>query len=165
MSMDLNKTIAEASLDNLHDIIVPEAITFFPLTPGWVMVFWLLLSLFFHFGYKQYRQYQANTYRRDAAHELATLKSESKGHAIALLSLAKRVGISAYGRDKIATLNEDAWWDFMQTHSTVEIRSDFRREIQNLLYKNDTVFSKSNFDALFSLVKGWIKTHKVAKDV
>ncbi len=34
MSVKMNQTIAEASLDNLHDIIIPPAIGFFPLAPG-----------------------------------------------------------------------------------------------------------------------------------
>ena len=49
MSTDMNKTIAEASLDNLHDIIMPDAVGLFPLAPGWVMVLLLLLALLFHF--------------------------------------------------------------------------------------------------------------------
>ena len=49
MPVDMNKTIAQASLDNLHDIIVPDGVGFFPPAPGWIVVGLLLLALLFHF--------------------------------------------------------------------------------------------------------------------
>jgi len=50
MPLDMNKTIADASLNNLHDIMVPAAVGFFPLAPGWYIVLLLFLSLLFHFA-------------------------------------------------------------------------------------------------------------------
>ena len=66
MSAELNQTIVEASLDNLHDIIVPDAVGFFPLAPGWYIAFLLLLTLLFHFGYQKYKVYESEQYKRDA---------------------------------------------------------------------------------------------------
>ena len=165
MPVDMNKTIADASLNNLHDIVVPDAVGFFPLAPGWYMVFLLFLTLVFHFALKRYRLYQKEQYRRDAVDELAGLQQVNKENAKSLLSLAKRVGISAYGREHIAKLNEDCWWDFMQNHSKATIHPALRSEIHTLLYKEDAVLSDGAFDAIVKIVTQWIKTHKVAEDV
>ena len=116
MSADLNQTIAEASLDNLHDIIVPPMVGFFPLAPGWYIVFLLIGALVFHFGYQRYKVYEREQYRRDAEEELEALNDKNRENTIALLSLAKRVGLSVYGRETIATLDGDRWWDFMEGH-------------------------------------------------
>ena len=62
MSIDMNQTIAQASLDNLNDIIVPEAVGFLPLAPGWILVILLVLSLLFHFAYKAYIIIRCTTY-------------------------------------------------------------------------------------------------------
>ena len=78
MSVDMNQTIAEASLDNLHDIIVPDAVGFFPLAPGWYFVILLCLTLLFHFGWKSYVRYQKNQYRRDAEKELEALNNKNR---------------------------------------------------------------------------------------
>jgi len=161
----MNKTIADASLNNLHDIVLPDAVGFFPLAPGWYIVLLLFLSLLFHFAYIKYKRYQADRYRRDAESELTRLQQQSKENVITLLSLAKRVGISAYGRKTIARLNEDDWWGFMQNHSKATISSELRVEIHTLLYKEDTVLSDGSFDAIVKIVTQWIKTHKVADDV
>ena len=161
----MNKTIAEASLDKLHDIMLPDAVGFFPLAPGWYIALLLFLSLLFHFAYIRYKRYQADHYRREALSELTTLQQQSNENAIVLLSLAKRVGISAYGREEIAGLNEDAWWDFMQVHSAVQIESDMRSEIQKLLYTQAFDLDDELFDTVLMFVTQWIKTHKVADNV
>ncbi|KYJ86762.1 hypothetical protein AS592_08005 [Sulfurovum riftiae] len=165
MSAEMNQTITEASLDNLHDIIVPPAVGFFPLAPGWYILFLLLLTLLFHFGYRYYQAYKKEQYRRDAQRELESLNSKNRENTIALLGLAKRVGISAYGRETIAILHGEAWWDFMEAHSKTSVSAALRDSIERLLYEEDVVFDEKVFDAVFLMVSQWIETHKVDADV
>ena len=165
MSVELNKTIADASLNNLHDIMVPEAIGFFPLAPGWVIVLLLGITLIFHFAVIAYKRYKKEQYRRDALAELKTLHSPTKENFLTLLSLAKRVGIFAYGRGTIAKLDGDAWWDFMQGHSKAKIALDLRSTIQKLLYDERSVMDDESFHAVFTFVKVWIETHKAGSHV
>ena len=165
MSQELNQTIAEASLDNLHDIIVPPAIGIFPLAQGWYIVLLLLLALLFHFAYKQYELYQKEQYRRDAKTELKALSSKNRANSIALLELAKRVAISAYSRESIAKLHGSEWWDFMQEHSKVVVSSELRTVIDKLLYEENVSSDETVFDSLYLMVSEWIKTHRVTNHV
>ncbi len=165
MSAELNQTIAEASLDNLHDIIVPDAIGFFPLAPGWYILFLLLLTLLFHFGYQKYKVYESERYKRDAKKELEALNDKNRANTIALLGLAKKVGIVAYGREAIVKLHRDEWWDFMEVHSKVSVNPDIRESIAKLLYEENVAFDDSVYDAVFLMVSQWIKTHKVVPRV
>ena len=164
MSADMKRTLAEASLDNLHDIIVPEPIGIFPLAPGWIVLILLFLTLLFHFGWQKYMLYIKAQYRRDAIAELETLTENSREDTLLLLSLAKRVGISAYGRERIATLRNDAWWDFMQSHSKTEIEAGLREEIDKALYAEKPL-DDADYRALFLQIERWITTHKGAGDV
>ena len=164
MSADMNRTLAEASLDNLHDIIVPEPIGIFPLAPGWTVLILLFLTLLFHFGWQKYTLYKKAQYRRDAIAELESLRENSMEDILSLLSLAKRVGISAYGRERIATLTEDAWWDFMQSHSKAEIQADLREQIDKVLYAEKPL-DDADYSALFLQIERWISTHRGAEDV
>lgn len=165
MSVDMNKTIAEASLDNLHDIIVPEAVGFFPPAPGWNIVLLLLLTLLFHFAIQAYKRYKKSQYRRKALKELDTCMQHSKKNAIALLSLAKRVAIAAYGRESIAKLYDDTWWDFIENHSKAKMGTQEREDIAKLLYDESYVMNTILQDKITKLVRLWIKTHKVERDV
>jgi len=165
MSVELNKTIAEASLSNLHDIILPEAVGLFPLAEGWYILLLLFLTLLFHFALKQYGIYQKEQYRREAFKELIELQQKNRENFMALLSLAKRVGLSAYGRANIAILDGDDWWDFMEEHSQAKVGSALRQEIQTLLYQDTVTLNESTFDAVLNFVTEWIATHRVVKDV
>ena len=165
MPADSNKTITEASLDNLHDIIVPDAVGFLPPAPGWYIILFLLLALLFYFAIQAVRRYKKSQYRRDALHELADYHEAGRQNAIALLSLAKRVGIAAYGREKIAGLSDDAWWDFMESHSKTVINKTCREEIRSLLYDDRFTLSDALFDTIAASVTQWVKTHRMDGDV
>jgi len=165
MSVDMNQTIAEASLDNLHDIIVPEPIGFFPLAPGWVMVALLLLALFFHFSVHAYKRYKKSLYKREALAELGKYTQESREETLALLALAKRVAIVVYGRVVIAKLTGEEWWDFMEKHSKAKVSKELRIELSHLLYSESYQSSSAEYRAIKKFVTTWIKTHKGSLDV
>jgi len=150
----MNKTIAQASLDNLYDIIIPDPIGLFPLAPGWIVLILLFVTLVFHFSWQKYLAYRKELYRREALQELLTLKD-----TLSLLNLAKRTAIAAYGRESVATLSDDRWWDFMQAESKSEIAPPLRKELKQFLYSDKRLDDKA-YHALFSVVETWIKTHK-----
>ncbi|PHS38935.1 MAG: hypothetical protein COB07_02650 [Sulfurovum sp.] len=165
MSVDLNQTIAEASLDNMHDIIVPDAVGFFPVAPGWYMLIVLFLALLLPFVMKRYRRYKGEQYKREALKELSTYSEKSKENSIALLSLAKRVALLSYGRKVVAHLSHEGWWDFMEEHSVVKVSTVFREEMQQLLYDDTYSLDDAQYDRLKQTVEVWIKRHKVQKNV
>jgi len=165
VSVDIKQTIAQASLNNLHDITVPERVGFFPMAPGWYVVLLLLLTLLFHFGYSYYKAYKKEQYRRDAKKELETLNDKNRENAIALLALAKKVGITAYGRAVVVPLQGDNWWDFIASHSKAKVDPKLRVLIVTLLYEEDVIFDAATFDAIVLVLLQWIKTHKRISDV
>ena len=165
MLVDMNKTIAEASLDNLHDIVVPEAVGFFPPSPGWTIVLLLLLALLFHTLVKAYKRYKRSLYRREALKELDTYRQHSTKNASSLLLLAKRVAIAAYRREVIAKLYDDTWWDFMEKHSKAKVSPESREDIEKLLYDETYTMNNTLHDTIITFVTLWIRTHKRQSDV
>jgi hypothetical protein len=165
MSVDMNKTIAEASLDNLHDLIVPDAVGFFPPAPGWYIVTLLFVALLFHFVVQRYKEYKRTEYKREALKELETYEKRSKEDVIALLSLAKRVGLVAFERNVIAKLSDDSWWDFMEKHSKVKVDAQLRVGLSKLLYDASYSMNDSLYTQTSEFVTVWIKTHKRDNDV
>lgn len=164
MAEDINKTLeALGSLDNLHDIIIPDPIGFFPLASGWYMVFLLLVTYAIHFSVKRYKNYQKDLYRRDALERILSFE-RSKSSALELISLAKIVGFSAYGREEIAKLSGESWWEFMELNSKVKIPQTLKSEIDKLLYRSDYQLEETTYDEIAGMVKIWIETHRVVDD-
>ena len=109
--------------------------------------------------------YKKEQYRCEALEELTKLQHRSRENTMAVLSLAKRVGLSAYGRENIALLDGDDWWDFMETHSQAKVDPALRKEIQTFLYQDAFRLNESSFEKILSFVSKWIRTHKVLDHV
>ncbi len=161
----MNKTIAEASLDNLHDIIIPDAVGYLPPAPGWYVLGLLVLSLLFHFSIGFYKRYKKSLYRREALDELCSYEERGKDETLHLLTLAKRVAITAYGREEIAMLSGDSWWDFMEQHSKAKVSKELRVQIAYLLYDKAYEPNSVDYSSIKEFVTLWINTHKVSNNV
>ena len=153
-----------ADINNLHDIITPEPIGIYPFANGWVILILIALSLLLSYSINRYSKYKKNRYRREAKKEWKSLKKAKDTKA--LLSLNKRVAISAYGRDEVAILSGNEWWDFMQSHSSVKLDNDIRELIDDILYSQRELTHKE-IDTITLISKEWIDTHFVEeiKDV
>jgi len=165
MPADMNQTIQEASLDNLHDILLPDVVGLFPLAPGWIMVGILLLSLLLHFVFQGVVRYKQTGYKREALREIARHKNEDRATVFELLALARRVAIAGYGRHKIAGLSGESWWNFMEQHSKVTVNRELRETIATILYEKSAQGSTVEYQQIRVLVKSWVETHKVSLDV
>ncbi len=163
--MEGNTTL-NASLDQLHDIIIPPAVSNWPLAPGWYALALLLLAYGLHIGLKYWSLYRKNLYRREALQELSgiMLAEEPSTQVKALLGLMKRVGIQCYGREKVAALNENEWWDFMENHSKVKADPNLRELGQKVLYGPDTQVTADEVKAVVKVAKVWINTHQGEED-
>ena len=161
ISVEANNT---GSLDLMHDILVPPAISFFPMASGWYLVLGLFLAFSLHKGLQAYRGYKSNLYRREALEELAQLKKSTENKKpVLLLALMKRVALQHFGRDKVAALSHDAWWDFMELHSKVKVDAPLRTYTQKVLYDSNVKHDSKRIQELENLTSAWIKTHQGEK--
>ena len=161
--MDQNMTAT--SLDLMHDILVPPAVSFWPLAPGWFALALLFLTTMLHLGLKLWAKYRANSYRREALQELVTLaKSESVEEIVRLLNLMKRVALQHFGREKVASLSDVHWWEFVEKHSSVKIDNSLRALSNEVLYSSNVEVTKEAVEKMSTLTKLWINTHGASDD-
>ena len=161
--MEHNTTVV--SLDMMHDIIVPPAISFWPLAPGWYAFFLLLLAYGFHIALKLWAKYRENAYRREALRELVALvEKENTLEIKRLLTLMKRVALQNFGRESVASLSDTLWWEFIEQHSQVKIDKYLRNLSQKVLYSSDVSVSGEDIVVMTGVVKVWIKTHGALDD-
>ena len=157
--MENNVTLI-TSLDQMHDIIIPPAVSFWPLAPGWYALPLLLLTYGIHLGLKYWSSYQKNLYRREALDVLSSLDEVDAGKEInTLLGLMKRVGLQHFGREKVASLSQNEWWDFVETHSKAKAGTQIRELSQKILYVTNTEATEEEVKAFSKVAKVWINTH------
>ena len=161
--MDQNMTAT--SLDLMHDILVPPAVSFWPLAPGWIALALLILMYLLHLGLKLRAKHRANRYRREALQELVALvKSEGAEEIKRLLNLMKRVGLQYFGRERVASLSNAPWWEFVENHSKVKIDNTLRNLSQEVLYSSDVEVDKEMVEKMKVVTKLWINTHGASDD-
>ena len=161
--MDQNSTVV--SLDSMHDIIIPHAISFWPLAPGWYALSLVVLAYGVHLTLKSWTRYRANAYRREALNELVSLvEKDNTLEMKRLLTLMKRVALQKFGRENVAALSDTLWWEFVEQHSEVKIETRLRYLVQDVLYGSDLVVSIDDIANMRAIAKVWIETHGALDD-
>jgi hypothetical protein len=158
-----------ASLQNLQDIIEPAAVSFWPPAAG----IWLIMALALLWAcvgvavlWNRWRQ---NAYRRAGMQELQKIRhrlrrDETTKAIQELAALLKRVALTAFPRDRVASLSGDNWLAFLDATmgggtfsagpgnllaASAYRRSDFSLDV-----------SDRQIDELFNLAGIWIKQHQ-----
>ena len=80
---------AEDPLAALRDITAPEAISWWPLAPGWWLLILLALAAFALLAERLWRHYRSNLYKRTAQELLKQLSDDFERHGNAQVTLAE----------------------------------------------------------------------------
>jgi len=157
-----------ASLQNLNDIVLPEAAGWWPLAGGWYVMFGLLLVVLAWFAYTSVKRWIDNRYRRAALYQLQLLtedidNADKRDYALRQLPvLLKRTALSAYPRSQLASLTGKQWHDFLNskvskpsfTESTTIILDKVAYSVGEL----NTV-DPGTADKLLKACRHWLKHH------
>jgi len=156
--------VSEAQvLARLHDIQLPAPISWWPMAPGWyfLLLLGLLLSLFFL--YKMRRFYVNGFAKRQAFQLLKCYEQEyqsdpnSQVMCMKVSELLRRVALVYFPRMQVASLQGDAWLDFLcRTSKGIDFRS-CRAYLLELPYQPAELIRPIDLKPLFYCVKAWIK--------
>ena len=153
----MDHNLSSGSLDLMHDIVIPPAIEFWPLAPGWYALGLILVAYLFYLILVLKEKHQANLYRKNALEKLHYMEDVQS-----ILSLLKGVALYHYDREYVASLSDDKWWDFVQKHSKVKIDENMRQLSYEALYKPNFSISKEKLQEMKKIAKKWIQTHGVS---
>jgi Domain of unknown function (DUF4381) len=147
------------SLENLHDVLAPVPLPWWPPAPGWFIVGLALLILLGYGLIRAIRGWQSNSYRREA------LKLLEKGDdsAAELPALVKRVALSVYPRERVASLTGEQWLAFLdRTGHTEVFTRGAGRWLARLAYEPRLASSLSNAECagLRTAIRDWIIHHQ-----
>ena len=143
-----------ASLQNLHDIVVPPPVSFWPPAPGWYLVAGLLLLLILVLLLRVVIRYRRNAYRRAALAKLASASSLPQ-----IATLLKRVALAAYPRTQVASLTGDAWLNWLAESSGLSIPAPVAVALTRGVYAGADV---ADISPVTGFAADWIRRHKGA---
>ncbi len=139
-------------LDQLIEPAEPEAVSLMPQTWGWAALGVVVLILAAAAGYRLYRRYRANAYRRDALREL-----DLAGDDPALIAeVLRRTALAAYPRGEVASLAGDDWLGFLDAQIPEPgFRAGPGRIIATAAYR-----PSSPEPSLPGLARRWVRAHR-----
>lgn len=152
-----------ASLSRLHDIITPPPISWWPLAPGWGVVGIALLVLLLWLMWCYVTWLRRNAYRREALRLLKALPVHSSSLP-QLDELLKRVALSAYPREQVASLSGIAWLKFLDgtMHGKTVHGGSFvggsARVLAEAAYQREEF--QGDIRAVLTAAENWIRHHE-----
>lgn len=152
-------------LAQLRDIHLPDAISFWPLAPGWWIVGLLLILLLLVVCNFLYRSKKRNRYRVLAVRELANLDQYFGQPALYLQHLnhlLKQTALATESTTDIAALSGNEWLDFLDfTGKTTQFNQGAGRVLNHGPYAPSV--PELDPETLQLLCKQWIMRHDFPK--
>ncbi len=150
----------------IGNLIEPESISYSFNTPGWYLVFGLILLATIIVAFIQFREYKKNEYRRQAISEIENIKQiENRTESILQLNnLLKIIAIQIYGRTKVAALYGKQWFGFLASsiNKTENIPTNSFDDFAKALYNKDFNLTETQFNSLVAFAILWVNNHKKA---
>ncbi|QDT28802.1 DUF4381 domain-containing protein [Gimesia panareensis] len=140
------------SLDRMHDIVLPDAIPWWPPAPGWYVVLAALGGLVLYLSYRGWRHWEANRYRRLALREL------EQAHSILEVSeLLRRTALMVVPRAEVAAQTGAAWPTWLAAHAPLAMDEQISRQLTVGVYDGST----GEIEGLKQYAAGWIRQHRL----
>jgi hypothetical protein len=156
-------------LEKLHEILLPDPVSWMPRTIGWYVVLGLILLVIGYWVYGRLRRFQKNRYRRLALAELAVIEGElqqpeRRAKALAAIPvLLKWTALSAFPRVAVAELSGERWLAFLdKTMGGKDFSEGVGRLLPELAYApalGIANLSDERIGSLLRLTRRWIKVH------
>ena len=146
-------------LEQMHDLVLPQAVSWLPQTDGW----WVLLAWLFGLALLAVRKWvihrQANRYRREALANLQALSrsaaQDDSQAAVRVAELVKRTALSAYPRSEVAGLYGQAWAEFLiRTTRNDPVIAATAPKLASAAYAGDV-----GLDEVLPCAERWIRRH------
>ncbi len=141
-----------ADLSKLHDIVVPDAVSWWPPAPGWWVLIVLVLLLVLVLAIRQLRHWRADAYRRAALAELDRART-AEDAAI----LLRRTALAIAPRDEIARLHGDDWTRWLAERSATPPNDEVRALLATSLY--EPARRGGSIEPLRDFARDWIRHH------
>jgi hypothetical protein len=158
-----------ASLQNLHDVIEPAATGFWPPAHGvWIFVglalLWTVVG-----GVIAWSRYRQNAYRRAGMRELDEIRAGLRtrgGEKTAILAvsvLLKRVALTAFPREQVASLSGKKWLSFLDATMAGGQFATVGKILSEGVYHpagGDIDIPTRHVEELCDLAARWIQAHR-----
>ncbi len=137
-------------LNQLAEVPDPAPVSMVPQTAGWLVAAGIVMAVAVLRGWRMWRHYRANAYRRAALTALA----QAGDDPAAVSGVLKRAAMVAYGRRRVAGLSGQAWVTFLRETGAGEFEN---ASFVSAAYQRAPAAADPQ---LLAAARTWITSHK-----
>ena len=172
MSVENTETFGNYLVHGIDEIMLPEAITWWPSAPGWkvlglILLAWLLLRVV-----RLVRYWWRNRYRREALRQLNQLQQKAGSEGLDVVAslphYIKVTALQAYPRAEVASLSGENWLLFLDAHYCgPSFAEGTGRKLLAVSYlpRERWQLDENESDQLIQMARQWIAKHHEASHV
>ena len=142
----------------LKELPYPEAIPMAPQTIGWLLLAIFVLALAGWFGWRTYRRWKANAYRRTALARIADMRTDP-AHAVDLPFVLRKTALIAFDRKTVASLRGDAWISWLNETASGTAFSDSDAQSLDALAYSKLPVDGQRLSHLLENSRRWVERH------
>lgn len=142
-----------ADLSNLHNIVTPPDVSWWPLAPGWLVLLAIAISALSYYAYRAFRAWKGNAYRREALVQLNSADS-----AIRIAEVLKRTALAIAPREEVAHLHGSTWIDWLAEKAGTTPTEEVRKLLIHSIY--EPTEPGGDLSSLKEFARNWIRNHQ-----
>lgn len=147
-------------LDLLEDIIVPDPIGWWPLSPSIWVTFFMVLAVLVGLIWYFWQRHKKAAYRRYALTQMAEFNQLNDLELLNQLNrLLKQVAITTYGRTQCGGLNHQAWLTFLRQKASFIEQPQALKKLEQRYQSQPPELTPQEREALIFFTKRWIQEH------
>lgn len=142
-------------LKDFGDIVLPADLPWWPIQPGWWGLLALLVMLCCFYGWRRYRHWRRNAYRREAVAALSAMTTLRDMNRI-----IKRATVAAYPSDATAQMWGAVWIEYLNRKTATACFIDGDDALFNCLLTQPEPNWPPGIEQLRDRVCAWLLTHR-----
>ena len=165
MSIETGNTFGNYLIHGIDEVIVPDAISWWPSTSGWIVVGAVAGMLLLAKVSQIARRWWRNRYRREALRQLGELQGRTEPMEVVskLPFYIKATALHAYPREEVASLSGNDWLAYLDAHyQGPSFQQEIGQELLRCAYQPKHRSQLDDIQAvrLIDMSRLWIATHK-----
>jgi hypothetical protein len=144
----------------LKELPLPEPISWFPATPGWLGIAAVALAAAVWVGWRLRRSWQRDAYRREALARLEAIERGALG-IDELPRVLRKAALAAFAREEVAALRGPEWIAWLNAHGG-RFESEAGEWLDRLPYESTAAgrIDPATAEQLVSAGRRWVKGHR-----